>query len=255
MELKTNNTKLAIVIPSCDNYSDLWEILVSQMKSNFIGIDYNIYIVCNSNHKKKISDINYLNIGIDQGWSSNFKEALKLIDEQYIFLWIDDLILLKKVDANLFTNILNLFIKDEGNYLRFSIVPSSNKKFNNYYGEASINALYRASTVMTIWKKDVLNDILVLGENAWEFEINGSIRSKKYDKFFICYDPIFIFYNAVIKGKWNKKIKNSLINKYGYKINDVRKVMTFKEQIYYDIKLYISIYYYKIYNKILIHFI
>lgn len=53
MELKTNNTKLAIVIPSCDNYSDLWEILVSQMKSNFIGIDYNIYIVCNSNHKKK----------------------------------------------------------------------------------------------------------------------------------------------------------------------------------------------------------
>ena len=97
MELKTNNTKLAIVIPSCDNYSDLWEILVSQMKSNFIGIDYNIYIVCNSNHKKKISDINYLNIGIDQGWSSNFKEALKLIDEQYIFLWIDDLILLKKV--------------------------------------------------------------------------------------------------------------------------------------------------------------
>ena len=57
------------------------------------------------------------------------------------------------------------------------------------------------------------------------------------------------------KGKWNKKIKNSLINKYGYKINDVRKVMTTKEQIYYDIKLNISINYYNLYNKILIHFI
>lgn len=242
------NSKIALVIPSCDNYSDLWEVLISQIDYNFKYTEIKKYIICNSDHQFKIEGLEYINVGNDLGWSTNFKTALKQINEQYIFLWIDDLILTSDVDIELFNKITNSFISDKGNYLRFNNVPNSNRYYNNFYGIVDKNALYRTSTVMSIWDKVVLDDLLVLGENAWEFETKGTARSNKYDKFFVCYTPIFKFSNAVIKGKWNYKIKKTLIQKYGYVLSDSRPEMTINEQIRYDLKLFLSKIYYKLYN-------
>jgi hypothetical protein len=243
-----NNSKLAIVIPSCDKYSDLWNILISQIKINFKDIKITKYIVCNSSPKKSPIDLEYINVGVDLGWSTNLINALEHVKEQYIFLWIDDLILTSFVDTKLFENILNTFIFENGNYLRLNNVPKSNKNYNNYYGLIDSKALYRTSTVMSIWNKDVLKDLLVHGENAWEFEIKGSMRSIKYDKFFVSYESIFNFSNAVIKGKWNQKIKYKLIHEHGYYISDTRPSMTQMEQLNYDLKLIATAIYYRLYN-------
>ena len=248
MITEKNNKKLAIVIPSCDKYSDLWEILISQIDSNFKDIELTKYIICNSNHQNKIKGIEYINVGADLGWSSNFKIALKQINEQYVFLWIDDLILTSVVDAKLFKNILSSFTDEKGNCLRLNNVPKSNKNYNSFFGLVDKEALYRTSTVMSIWNKEVLNDLLVPGENAWEFETKGKIRSKKYDNFFVSYKPLFKFSNAVIKGKWNRRIKKKLIEQYRYNISDTRPSMSKIEQIKYDLRLPASSIYYRLYN-------
>lgn len=247
MTIEKNN-KIAIVIPSCDKYSDLWEILISQIERNFRGVELTKYIICNSNHQNKFKGITYINVGTDLGWSTNFKTALKQVDEQYVFLWIDDLILTSEVDTELFKNIVSSFISEKGNYLRLNNVPSSNKYYNNFFGLVDEKALYRTSTVMSIWDREVLNDLLVQGENAWEFETKGTIRSKKYDNFFVSYDSIFKFSNAVIKGKWNHKIKKELSHQYGFNIPDTRPNMTQTEQIKYDLRLKASVIYYRLYN-------
>ena len=247
MTIEKNN-KIAIVIPSCDKYSDLWEILISQIERNFKGIELTKYIICNSDYENKFDGIKYVNVGTDLGWSTNFKTALKQINEQYVFLWIDDLILTSEVDTELFKNIVSSFISEKGNYLRLNNVPNSNKYYNNFFGLVDEKALYRTSTVMSIWDREVLNDLLVQGENAWEFETKGTTRSKKYDKFFVSYESIFKFSNAVIKGKWNHKIKKELIQQYGYNIPDTRPNMTQTEQIKYDLRLKASVIYYRLYN-------
>ena len=166
------NNKLAIVIPSCDKYSDLWEILISQIDSNFKDIELTKYIICNSNHQNKFKGIEYINVGADLGWSSNFKTALKQINEQYVFLWIDDLILTSVVDTKLFKNILSSFIYEKGNCLRLNNVPKSNKNYNSFY--------YFFSSIFLIFKVK----ILVLFCNRGLFFINLFIKHSVFLFFF-----------------------------------------------------------------------
>ena len=239
---------LAIVIPSCDKYSDLWDILLSQMDINLGDIDLKKYIICNSNHVDKIQGLEYINVGLDLGWSSNFIKSLEQINEQYIFLWIDDLIPTSIVDAEVFKNMLRSFAEEKGNCLRLNNVPKYNKTFNDLFGLVDKDAIYRTSTVMSIWNKEVLMDLLVPGENAWEFETKGTIRSKKYDKFFVANKPIVKFSNAVIKGKWNRRVKKKLKDEYGYDISDTRPSMTNTEQIRYDLRRPVSAIYYRLYS-------
>lgn len=240
--------KIAIVIPSCDKYSDLWDILLTQMNLNLGNLEIKKYIICNSTPLNLLKGVEYINVGVDLGWSSNFKIALRQIDEQYIFLWIDDLILTAPVNTKLFENIISSFVNEDGNYLRLSNVPKSNHDYNEFYGLIGSDSLYRTSTVMSIWKKEVLDELLVTGENAWEFEKNGTIRSRKLDKFFVTYKSIFPFSNAVIKGKWNLKVKSKLVNKFGYTIDNNRPNMSIINQISYDIRVVMCNIYYRLFN-------
>jgi hypothetical protein len=56
--------------------------------------------------------------------------------------------------------------------------------------------------VLSLWKRDVLLDLLVPGESAWEFEIAGSVRSDACEGFYATRTPRLSVINAVIQGKW-----------------------------------------------------
>lgn len=61
------------------------------------------------------------------------------------------------------------------------------------------DAPYRTSTVFSIWKKEVLLDLLDPAENAWQLEIAGTDRSKKYDVWYSAPTDCFGYVNLVIK--------------------------------------------------------
>ena len=46
-------------------------------------------------------------------------------------------------------------------------------------------------------------DLLIATESIWEFELNGTKRSKKYDKFYAVREPVLTYKHHVVeRGKW-----------------------------------------------------
>jgi hypothetical protein len=194
---------IAIAIVSCDRYSDLHQPFFYLFKKFWPDCPFKTYLFSNEKRFNQ-PGLNNILVGKDVSWSDNLISALNKIEEEYVFLWVDDLFLIDRVDT---TRIISLFewATARGiNYLCLNALPSPDKNYNNDVGIVSPGSLYRASTVLTFWDKKVLLGLLKSRETAWQFEINGSIRSDKYDKFYATWVPAIKVINGVIKGKWRR---------------------------------------------------
>ena len=81
---------------------------------------------------------------------------------------------------------------------------------NSVLGRIREGSHYRTSTVLTLWRKEVLLALLKPGESAWQFELVGSARSDAYPRFYSTYADCFPVINCVIKGKWRPRAVRAL---------------------------------------------
>ena len=205
------NNKIAVVVLSCDNYSDLWPIFIKQFEKNWPDCPYDRYISTNflSADSESFTDIN---IGKDNSWSDGVIKTLNTLKNKYEYalITLEDLILIEKVDNKKFNIIVSEFLKLEGNYLKFLSNPKPTNKFNTLFGEIKPGSLYRSTCVYSIWKIQTLLDLLRENENAWEFERYGAIRSDNHNGFFVVYKDLFKVLNTIVKGKWVPKEKKRI---------------------------------------------
>ncbi|AXX91784.1 hypothetical protein CPU12_11505 [Malaciobacter molluscorum LMG 25693] len=222
----------ALIVLSCDGYSDLWITFIDTFFDNWANCPFSIYILSNT---KKCEDkrIKTLLSGDDVDWSSSLRKGIEQLEEKNLFFFLEDAFLCEKVDNIEFTKKYNFFIENKLNYLRLRPAPKPDIKYNKDFGELSNKSMYRVSLYSSFWKKDVFLEILKDGESAWEFEINGTKRSSLYDKFFSTNIEFFNIIHGVERGKWInnslKKLKNN-----GYIINSERKLLyknSFEEKI------------------------
>ena len=201
MSIENIAEKFAIIISSCDKYSDLWEPFFNLFWKNWKDCPFKIYLITNNldyNHPK----VNLLKIGEDKGWSENLKKGLALIKEDYIFMIIEDHFLINQVDSK---NILSLAIRmyqNNYNYLRLNPSLKPDIKIDLYIGKINQDSIYRTSIPFSFWNKNTLVDLLNDDETAWDFEIKGSERSSKYDNFFATRYHSFKFIHGVKRGIW-----------------------------------------------------
>jgi hypothetical protein len=198
---RINNMKsdVAIVVPSCDSYADLWDILFYSIRQSWVPLGYPLYLV--SNHKKYDDNgIVALNIGDDISWSDNLIKALAFVKEQYVLLYIDDLILYRQLDVKLIEKTIQIFIEMDGNYLRLNPIPRGVAD-GSQFDILPPGDLYRSSTVFSVWRRDILLQVLKQGESAWEFELIGSERTDQFNKWYSSKEWLVHYQNLVIKGK------------------------------------------------------
>ncbi len=50
--------------------------------------------------------------------------------------------------------------------------PKPDKHYSQLVGIVSKGTIYRTATVLSVWKKDILLDLLKVGESAWDFEVS-----------------------------------------------------------------------------------
>jgi len=192
---------ITILITSCDKFCDTWDIVTQSFKDYWPDCSFDIFLMTN--------EINYtdpkiknIQIGKDESWSLNLKNALAKIKTKYVLLWLDDVFLSQKVDNKNFVIIEEFIKKNCINHLRLRAIPAPSK-WNGNFGEIYQNALfYRVSIFATIWDINTLNDLLIDNESAWDFEIKGSIRSSKYDKFYCIRNEPFNYIHGIEKGLW-----------------------------------------------------
>jgi hypothetical protein len=131
--------------------------------------------------------------------------ALEEVDEEFVLLFLEDLILEQPVSTKRVAHLFNWLKGASGNCLRMNPSPPPDGACNELVGIARKGGLYRASTVMTLWRKSVLSALLRDDESAWEFEIRGSERSDEFVGFYAAHDKTFSFINTIARGKWGRR--------------------------------------------------
>jgi len=230
--------RVAILVVSCDNYSDLWAPFFECFKLFWPDCPFNVYLLSNEKACDRAGVKNVLT-GEDLSWSDSLIKGVSQLKEDYVFMFLDDLFLVKPVDTKKVIEVFDWAVQDNVNYI--GMYPMANSKpdraYNRLVGLVSKKAVYRASTVMAVWKKEVLLDLLRPGESAWAFEINGTVRSDKYDHFYVTWQSYFSIVNTVIKGKWRRCAVKKM-KKLGIKTGlNSRQVMTLGETAVLRLKL------------------
>jgi len=152
-------------------------------------------------------------------------------------MFLDDMFLVETVDNAKVMSIFQWAVESGVSYVRMNPMKKKvDERINDFVGLISRGALYRTSTIMSLWKKDVLRDLLKSGESAWEFELIGSERSDRYDDFYVAWKNSFEILNTVIRGKWlpsaAKKIKS-----FGVEIDlESRKPMALNQLLFFRFK-------------------
>jgi len=219
---------IAIIIPSCDKYSDVWELLIQSIEKFMCGDVPKIYLLTNSiNFKHPL--VHTITIGDDISWSDNLSKALDRIDEEYVLMWIDDLILLNDLNWSDIQSKIQWFFEEKGDYIRLIPTPVGVNK-TKPFSKIAVNDYYRSSTVFSIWRKERLERILAPGESAWQFEIIGTDRTKKYQKWYASSEYLVNYTNLVIKGRIHPK-NLSLVKNAGLVYASDRSIMSNYEYI------------------------
>lgn len=222
------DASLAIVVASCDKYADLWLPVVSQLNINWPDCPYNFYIVGNE-QRRDFKNFKQLLVGQDRDWSTTMKAAIEQIDEDYVLFWLDDVFLNSKVDTQEIKKHFAWVVENKVDFLRLRANPRP-EKYQSGYGRLGVNASYRVSIFATIWHRKKFLDVVIPGESAWEFELNGTERSKVYSNFFAVERSVFRYRHGVEKGKW-LVLTYRWLRSSGYELSG-REIMTKKETFY-----------------------
>jgi len=230
-----NTRACAVLVPSCDKYSDLWEPFFRCFWRFWPDCPFDVHLLsnhCGLSHAK----VRSLKVGDDLSWSDNLARAIRQLPYEYVFLFIDDLFLIRPVDNQRVVHVLKWAVASQVNYIRLNPSQKPDQPYDNVVGIVSPGTVYRMSTVVAVWKKSIPLNLLKSGESAWEFEIKGSVRSDKYDGFYSTWQDCFPIINGVIKGKWRGAAIRRL-GSLGMKIDlSARSVMTQTEEIIFFCK-------------------
>jgi len=201
---------LAILVSSFDGYADLWRPYFSAFHRNWPDCPYPVYLL--SNYKTYPDPaIRTINAGSVVAWPECIRLALEQIPEEFVFLLLDDLFIVSRVDNERIEQLVAWVAEQRPACLR--LLPDQGMvatQFPDIY-RLPEGIPYRASTIFSLWRKDVLRDLLKADESIWQFEVFGSRRTDKYPDFYATARPLITYLNGVIRGKWVPRSQKQLI--------------------------------------------
>ena len=157
-----------------------------------------------------------------RAWPECMQVALGQIKEKYILLMLEDLFVAEPVDTARILKLVEWIAENSPACVRLQ--PASGMVPTQHQGICHLppGIAYRSSTVLSIWRKDVLLDLLRSGESIWQFEVIGSARTDKYPDFYATQAPHIQVWNGVIRGKWVPSVLKKL-QSAGLPINTVAR--------------------------------
>lgn len=219
----TNSASTAICILSFDGASELWLPFFDHFFAAWPNCPYPVYLL--TNYKTfDHSNVTSVQIGDDVDWSSNLRAGLNLIPEKRILFIFDDFLPLQ-IDTSTAETHITQAVDSDWPYL--TLYPNNYriKKIAPNISEISENGIYRCTLVYGLIRKDFLLELLVDGENAWEFELRGGLRARG-TKLLSVDKKIFRHHHLLRKGVWMRPGYKHLIHG-NYSINSTRPVESF----------------------------
>ncbi|MEP7272581.1 MAG: hypothetical protein ABI882_13840 [Acidobacteriota bacterium] len=207
--------RVSILVSSCDRLSDCWMPFFHGLRKYWPTCPYPVFFISNTRgfiHEGFTS----IKTGEDLGWSRNLLLALDQVETPYLLYLQEDYWISERVNGAAIADYVALMEENNLSYVRLVALPPPDGDFD---GDDRLGIIgdtdgYRASLQASLWRKDVLRTLIDPNETPWEFEWNGTERSRKYRGTFLSVKPrasdpfyygIRYVCTAVIRGRWSSE--------------------------------------------------
>jgi hypothetical protein len=228
---------IAVLVVSCDAYSDLWGPFFSLFFKYWRDCPWPIYL--GTNHlASPDTRVTTVAIGDDKDYSSNLLAMLDRVDAERVLVWLEDLPLRAPVHTDRLLGLAALAKARDLGYVKLvDILPYAGDETALGVGPLPPQR-YRVSMTVALWKTAVLRRLLVPGESAWAFEKNGSGRSTAIAEAFYApsyrarTDPPLRHVHLVVRGAIIRSARRTLISENLEALLARRRLQTRRSALY-----------------------
>jgi hypothetical protein len=199
----------ALLVLSCDAYSDLWRPFFTLLRRHWPDCPFPIYLGTGELDCAE-PGVTTLKSGAGRDWSGCLRDYLQQIPERHVLIMLEDFFLRRRVDTALIAHCLEFAASHDAIQVRLLPRPGATRPCpdSRVVGESERASPYRLSTQAAIWNRDQLLALLRPGESAWDFEHAGNARADAFSGGFYAVHRTALPYDGpwvphvVEKGLW-----------------------------------------------------
>jgi hypothetical protein len=180
-------SQVSILISSFDGYSECWGPVAHGFTKYWPDCPYPVHLMTNFKDFPHPT-IHVLKTGADRGWSGRMLFALERLQTTFIMYFQEDYWIMHPVDTPRVCQIVGLMQTHRLDYVRLVANPVPDHEFPADPGLGLIDTqrgAYRTSVQVSIWRREVLRNLLRPDETVWQFELNATERSRVYGDTFL----------------------------------------------------------------------
>ena len=221
----------AILVNTCDDYSDVWELLIRSLEEFFpectIPIYFNTETIDNLSFNTSL-EVNFINsVG---PWGKRLKTSLKEIDAEYVINIFDDYLLEARLDQRKLDEIAELL--ELNKFISVVYLNAVSLRYHRDIPNAGFREIknfteYRLNSSPSFWRKKDLLELTHNDDSPWSWEIFGTYRTFNSKKFYL--SPSSVSNNifpyaykkggAIYRGKWVAEVIDEKIKKYNISLD------------------------------------
>ena len=238
-----NKSDLALLVLSCDKYSDLWDDFFNLKERFWPDCPYHCYLATDSKeyHREGVETIHFGNI---RTWSICATNAIDQIKEPYIALFLEDAFIYKPIDNDIIEEDFRIFLDKEMDFLtlernRMKKKYTSEDQIAHHIWRIDRHQKYGIDTSAAIWNKVFLRNALKKEDcSAWQYEVNfckeaESLQGLQGKIFFDDRQPFNISPIEVVQLGQLSTDAIKFFKKKGYLIQSKRERMNWKQMLYF----------------------
>lgn len=220
------NERCTVFVASCDAYTDVWDLFFEALRVQWPDREYPV-MLCTESLKYDYKDMGIQTLSLYKGkrtpaWGARLKDHLKCLSTEYVLLLLDDFIMTDKVDTRALSQCIAWMDKNT-DIACFYFCPINNGNFyirdGLYPGFARLakESAYRFSCHAGLWRRIDLIKSLRDFETPWQWELNGTVRSRRMRKHFYALDidaPKVFSYSEIIRRGLFKDEAGLMYEKY-----------------------------------------
>jgi len=170
--------KCAILVMSCDAYSDLWHDFFVLKEKNWPDCPFPTYLVTNDQRCEE-KNVETICCGDELNWTGRLLYALDKVTADYVLLMLEDYYISRPVDNKSISEIFSFIELENVAYYKLEERAKLDADYyagSNYIKKVDANVEYGISLITSVWSVDYLKKVIG-GEDypAWEFEVRRNM--------------------------------------------------------------------------------
>lgn len=204
----TWQSRITLLVNTCDAYSDLWFPFFTLLKRYFIPL--NMRILVNTESKRCVFDgLEIETVNSSGSYGQRMRYALKTVKTEYVLLLLDDFFLRRPVNMERLHNIISWMDQDPDIvYFNSDLTETSlDLELNRYpgYRRLPTGNRYTLNLQAAVWRTKKFLKYWNHGVSPWDWEERCNVLTANHpkDKFYCLYrdDSRFIDY-GYHPGQW-----------------------------------------------------